>query len=315
MNCFTGQLGGFSLKKKSNKTNSPFRYPGGKFYARKLILECIPSHKKYCEIFTGGGSVFFAKPSVDISILNDKDEELMNCYRHIRDKTEALIKKLDGIPASKELHSYYKNEYNPKSDLDRAFRWYYLNRTSYSGIMKSVNCYWGYGDKYSMRPENWPGHLRTVSQKLRDAELWSYDFEEAISKLDKNFFLFIDPPYFNADQDKFYTCSFTKDDHYRLAKVLEKHKNKFKFMITYDNCDEIRELYSWCNTLLDKEWNYTMNRTDDQKRGLKLKDGFKNSRYKGKEVFITNYSTEDIKSVPLLKYDSNGRPLEHHLTI
>ena len=28
-------------------SNSPFRYPGGKFYARKLILACLPSHNTY----------------------------------------------------------------------------------------------------------------------------------------------------------------------------------------------------------------------------------------------------------------------------
>jgi len=41
--------------------------------------------------------------------------------------------------------------------------------------------------------------------------------------------------------------------------------------------------------MLDKEWNYTISRTDDQKSGKKLKDGFRSGRYKGKEVFITNY--------------------------
>ena len=280
----------------SNKTNSPFRYPGGKFYARKLILECIPSHDKYCELFAGGASIFFSKPSVNQNILNDKDEELVNCYLHIRDHVEELIGKLKGIPATKELHKYYKNEFVPQNDLDRAFRWFYLNRTSYSGIMKHVNCYWGYGEKYSMVPKNWPSHLATVSKKLQDAEIWNQDFEEALFNLEDETFIFIDPPYFNADQDKFYTCFFTHDDHIRLSKELKKYQKKFKFLITYDNSKEIRGLYSWCTTMQDKEWNYTMNRTDDQKNRLKLEDGFKNSRYKGKEVFITNYKVEDIRS-------------------
>lgn len=128
--------------------NSPFRYPGGKFYARKLILKCIPKHDKYCEVMAGGASIFFAKPVVNHNILNDKDENLINCYLQIRDRVEDLISLLKGIPATKELHTYYKNEFQPKNDLERALRWYYLNRTSYSGIRKHQNCYWGYGDKY-----------------------------------------------------------------------------------------------------------------------------------------------------------------------
>ena len=50
--------------------NSPLRYAGGKFYARKLILEHIPNHTSYIEPFTGGGSIFFAKRKVENNQLN-----------------------------------------------------------------------------------------------------------------------------------------------------------------------------------------------------------------------------------------------------
>ncbi|MBF0451053.1 MAG: DNA adenine methylase [Candidatus Magnetomorum sp.] len=284
-------------KKRSGKTNSPFRYPGGKFYARKLILSCIPKHRKYCEPFLGGGSIFFAKEASEVNVLNDKDEELINCYIQIRDNVEDLISLLDGIPAKKELHGYYKNDFKPSNDLERAMRWYYLNRTSYSGIMKHQNCYWGYGDKYSMKPENWPPHLRTVSDKLQKIELRCQDFEEIINSLDDKFFVFIDPPYFNADQDKFYNCTFTRESHYRLERVLRKNKDRLRFLITYDNCYTIKKMYEWCVSILDREWNYTINRTDDQRNGVKLKDGYKSERYKGKEIFITNYEIGDIVPV------------------
>ena len=41
--------------------NSPFRYAGGKFYARKLIAEHLTDSDVYCEPFAGGGSIFFYK--------------------------------------------------------------------------------------------------------------------------------------------------------------------------------------------------------------------------------------------------------------
>jgi len=47
--------------------NSPFRYAGGKFYARKLILEHIPLHEHYCEPFAGGGSIFLPSPKSRIT--------------------------------------------------------------------------------------------------------------------------------------------------------------------------------------------------------------------------------------------------------
>lgn len=284
-------------KKPRKLTNSPFRYPGGKYYARKLILNCLPEHKDYCEPFAGGASIFFAKENLGKSILNDKDEELINCYIQIKENVEEIISFLDGIPATKELHTYYKKKFQFSNDIERAARWYYLNRTSYSGIMKIENCYWGYGDKYSMRPENWPSHLRTTSKRLQGVDLYCLDFEKLINGLSDNLFLFIDPPYFNADQSKFYTCSFTKEDHKRLCSLLRENKDKFKFLITYDNCLEIRKMYDWCFSMQDNEWNYTINRTDDQKNKLKLKDGHKSGRYKGKEVFITNYNIDEVKGI------------------
>ncbi len=250
--------------------NSPFRYPGGKFYARKLILECIVPHTCYIEPFAGGASIFFAKEKVAQNTLNDADPELINCYLTIRDNVDDLISLLHGIPATKENHSYYKNIYQPTNDLERAFRWYYLNRISYSGIMNMQNCYWGYGDKYSMQPRNWPAHLRRCSEKLQGVRITCEDFEQVIAQAPDNAFLFVDPPYFNADQDKFYTHSFTREDHYRLACVLQEHS---------------RRLYQWSRQILDRQWNYTINRTDDQTG----KTTDKGKRYMGKEIFIMNY--------------------------
>jgi DNA adenine methylase len=270
--------------------NSPFRYAGGKFYARKLILEHIEPHDYYIEPFAGGGSIFFAKEKVVHNWLNDVDEDLINCYRQIRDNVEALIAKLDGHEASKEKHTYFKNEFKPQNDLERAVRWYYLNRTSYSGIMNMQNCYWGYGDKYSMRPENWPRHLRRCSEKLQGVKITCQEYASVIEEAPDGAFLFIDPPYFNADQDKFYTHSFAHHQHYDLALLLEKHRHRLKFLITYDDSPQVRLLYKWASQILEKQWNYTINRTDDQTKEAKArptKD--KGKRYQGSEIFILNY--------------------------
>ncbi len=282
--------------------NSPFRYAGGKFYARKLILEYIPPHTMYVEPFAGGASIFFAKDKAIQNWLNDIDKEVVNVYIHIRDYPEKLAMGLSGEAATKERHEFYKNQFAPKNDLERAIRWYYLNRTSYSGIMNMKNCYWGYGEKYSMRPENWGRNIFRTSDKLQTVKITSLDFEKVIDSVEDGTFLFIDPPYFNADQDKFYSHSFLMEDHFRLQKLLWEHRHRLKFLLTYDNCTEIREMYEWAHSINEKEWNYTISRTDDQKLTQSIKDGTgvketskKGSRYMGKEIFIINY---DIETVP-----------------
>ena len=275
--------------------NSPFRYAGGKFYARHLILEHIRPHQTYIEPFAGGASIFFAKNKSKHNYLNDLDADLVNTYLAIKDNPQTLINVLENEQALKERHSFYKNDFKPSNNLERAQRWYYLNRTSYSGIMNMKNCYWGYGDKYSMRPENWGASILRTSQKLQGVEITNIDFEVLIDSItiEQNAFLFIDPPYFNADQDKFYTCSFTIQDHIRLAEVLKRNAHKFHFLITYDNSPEIIELYQWVDTILEKEWNYTISRTDDQKKPKENEAVItkKGERSKGKEIFLMNYET------------------------
>ncbi len=76
--------------------NSPFRYAGGKFYARNLILEHVPKHTYYIEPFAGGASIFFAKKKVEENWLNDFDKDLVNVYLTIRDKPQKLIDFLEG---------------------------------------------------------------------------------------------------------------------------------------------------------------------------------------------------------------------------
>lgn len=270
--------------------NSPFRYAGGKFYARKLIAEHLINSDAYCEPFAGGGSVFFYKEKSRFNILNDLDENLMLVYRVIRDTPQLLIDKISSFDyPSKESHNYYKNEYKPQNEIEKAARWFYLNRISYSGIMQMQNCYFGYGDKYSMQPKNWPINITRTSQKLQGVDLRCSDAIDCIHSMPDGALIFVDPPYFNADQDKFYTCCFSREDHIRLCEAIKEEYKRLKIFMTYDNCEEIRNMYSFMPNIYDKEWNYCINRTDDQKEGKKSENGHKGKRVKGKELFILNY--------------------------
>ena len=234
-----------------------------------------------------------------MSILNDLDEGVINTLIQIRDNLDGLLALLEGVPATKEIHWFLKNKYRPRTRLECAFKWFYLNRTSYSGIMKPENCYWGFGEKYSMGPKNWPAHLRAVSLRLQGVRIKSEDFESVIDALPNGAFMFVDPPYYNADQKKFYPCNFSVKDHKRLSDCLHRNSQRLLFMVTYDNSPEVRDIYNWCDILEEHEWQYTISRTDDQKNGRKLADGYKSRRQKGRELFIKNY---DISDMPLLNY-------------
>ncbi len=281
----------------NNKTPTLFRYAGGKYYAIKLLRpfwEAI-EHDEYREPFLGGGSVFFSKPKVKYNWLNDIHTDLITTYKVIAN-TESrtkLLNLMEKETATKERHTEIKH-LEPITKLDTAFRYFYLNRTSFSGKMKTPS--WGYRPKRSLPPERWPERIIPCGEKLEDTKITCLDFQEVIEtdKVGKSVFLFLDPPYFKAKQENHYAKSFKSEDHKRLANTLK--DTKFKFCLTYDDCSEIRDLYSWAE-VYPVAFFYRLD--NSQQRN--------NTRMIGREVIITNYKLPKQQQKTIEGFIKGGR--------
>lgn len=250
---------------------SPFRYPGGKYYALKYILPFLHAvpHDEYREVFLGGGSVFFGKLKSRYNWLNDLEKDLITTYRiiSIKHKKDWLVKEISREVASRDRHSEMK-EFLPSNDLELALKTYYLNRTSYSGIINKPA--WGYAVGNSSPPENWHRFLDNAQPKLEDVRLTALDFEDVItaSSQGTRVLMYLDPPYYLADQKRAYTKSFLLGDHIRLCELLK--STPYKFCLSYDDCQEVRELYSWAN-IYERSWFYnTANSSGPRKIGNEL---------------------------------------------
>ena len=257
-----------------------FRYPGGKFKAIKYIEPFWKkiSHDEYREAFVGGGSVFMSKDNVEINWINDLDTDLMAFYKTIKNKKKRneLIEELININITrKNYEKYYFSK--PTKNLDRAVRYYVLNRCSFSGITK-WNAYIG-SPRWNIKRNTDAIHF--VGDKLQKTRITTLDFEEVINeKSSKDTFLFLDPPYAESRQVAAYNFVFEKHDHIRLNKCLK--TTKFKFLLTYDDCDFIRNLYDGL-FLYDKTWTYSVANSNVHH----------NPREKGNELFISNFKLED----------------------
>jgi DNA adenine methylase len=255
---------------------SPFRYPGGKYYALKYIVPFIDSyeHDLYVEPFIGGGSVFFGKKKAKENWLNDLDTDLIKTYRAIQEprRNKALISRVTKEVASRDRHAEIVR-YNAETDDDIAYKTYYLNRTSYSGIIHKPA--WGYAIGASSPPPNWGRFLLNANQKLESVKLKSDDFEVILSEIPKNrkTLVYLDPPYYLADQKRAYRKSFVYEDHIRLAKCLKKLKHAF--VLSYDDCKEIRTIYDWTFNY-ERSWFYNTANSSGP-------------RPMGKELLITNF--------------------------
>ena len=260
---------------------SPLRFPGSKFQAIKFIKPIWESveHDEFREPFFGGGAVFFAKPKVKHNWVNDLSKDLVLTFKVMADSEKReLLKKLisDVEIPTKEKHTEIK-EWKPNTKIDKAFRYYYLNRTSYSGIMKKPA--WGFHPTKSVHPHKWGDRIEIAGLKLQDTDITNLDFSEVINAPAKgnSVLMFVDPPYYKADQKRAYEHSFIEEEHTRLANELK--NTEHKFILTYDDCPEVRELYSWAN-IYAVSWRYHTANSNKAKRKM------------GQELIITNFKLD-----------------------
>lgn len=259
----------------------PFRYPGGKYYAMHILEPFWDSieHNEYREPFAGGATVFFTKPKANINWLNDLDSELMTCYQVLQnpDTRERLVADFSAEVASKER---WKEVYDsqPADDYEIGRKYFYLNRTSFSG--KLVSAAWGYRPKRSLPPERWQERILPCGKYLEGTKLTSVDFSEVIRADGENVLLYVDPPYFLPPKHKHYRHGFDLEDHIRLAEELK--NTQHRFFLTYDDCEEIRQLYRWAN-IFPVEFFYRVDNSS-------VRGG---SRQVGFELIITNFELQN----------------------
>ena len=109
---------------------SILKYPGAKNRLTPWICEYIPKHDVYVEPFAGSLAVFFNKQRSHIETVNDIDEEIVNFFRILRDRSDELERAIEFTPFSR---SEYKAAYEPSyDDLERARRF-------------AVKCWMGFG--------------------------------------------------------------------------------------------------------------------------------------------------------------------------
>lgn len=269
--------------KKSNSARRtlPFRYPGGKYYALDILRPFWENigHKEYREPFAGGATVFFNKPKAKINWLNDLDAELIACYKVLQDSEmrQRLANELSLEIASKER---WKEVFDsiPDDEYEIAKKYYYLNRTSFSG--KLVSAAWGYRPKRSLPPERWKERIIPCGEWLSNTLLTSLDFSEIIRAEGNDVLMYVDPPYYLPPKHKHYRCGFDLEDHERLADEL--YKTKHKFFLTYDDCSEVRALYHWAH-IYEVKFFYRVD--NSVTRGGQRQTGF--------ELIITNYEMKE----------------------
>lgn len=215
---------------------SPIKYYGGKTYMTEIIKGNFPSEfKTYVEGFGGGASVLFSKEPSKIEVYNDLEENVYSLFKVL--SNESLMKemksKLDLTPYSRQIREEFKSDLkkNDLSIVDRAYKFFYVNRTSFNGVggfsvtmlprrnmMKNVSSYLALIDG-----------LESFHQRLSSVVIEHLDIFDLLSKYDsKDTFFYLDPPYVQSTRKSTqkYGVEMTDDDHKRFVEVCNELKGK-----------------------------------------------------------------------------------------
>ena len=220
--------------------NSFMSWIGGKKALRDEILARFPlDYKRYIEVFGGGGWVLFHKPAGrDFEVYNDFNPNLANLYRCVRDHPKELIAELTYVLNSRIDFDFVRQTLHTKTeipDIKRAACFYQLIRQSYASGL----------DSFGAQPHSMWNNFPLINQacsRLQKVVIENKDFEKLIKQYDRpESFFYCDPPYYETE-DYYEDVGFTTKDHERLANALCSMQGKF--LLSYNDCPEIRELYS-----------------------------------------------------------------------
>lgn len=219
--------------------NSFISWIGGKKLLRKKILEQFPnpdSYNRYIEVFGGAGWLLFSKDKhAPMEVFNDVNGELINLYRVVKYHPEALQKELEWLLMSREqFFDELNRNTRGMTDIQRAARFFCMIKESFGADCKSF----GVRTRDMQKAVD---YLKEVSDRLNRVVIENQDFERLIKTYDRPGALFyLDPPYYEAE--KYYPDRFNPEDHIRMKKCLGDLKGKF--ILSYNDCPQIRELYN-----------------------------------------------------------------------
>lgn len=254
---------------KKNMMKPPISRMGGKSKLRKTIIEMIPEHTCYIELFFGAGWVYFGKELSKVEVINDIDKELINLFKTIKYHAHEVERLLEYEFSCRDIFEEYKNcTVESLTEIHRAIRFLYLLSQSFAS--KGNN--YGYGTTCKPKPQIfYKDVLTNLKERLRNTYVENLSFEKIIDKYDRDIsFFFCDPPYFETSG---YGNIFGEKEHLILRDKLKNIKGKF--LLTINDNEKVRDWYKDFN-IKEVKVNYSVSRNSEARKDYG-------------ELIITNY--------------------------
>lgn len=187
------------------------------------------------------------------------------------------------------LHRFLIDNIAKFDALRKAAAFFVFNRITFSGTTESGG--FSTAAFYRRFTESSLHRVSMLSSILPNTKITNLDYEDVVSQPGENVFIFLDPPYYSATKSALYGKNGNLHkifNHERFASTMKKIEHKW--LITYDDSDYIRKLFSFANI---KNWDLTYG----------MRNVTINSNQLGKELFIANYdlSSQTHKQLSIFK--------------
>jgi len=263
---------------------TPLRYAGGKTRGIKTITPFVFKYDKIISPFFGGGSLEVHWASLGKKVYGfDIFDALVNFWQVLINQPDDLANLLTTINPTQEEYKrikeilmswdktqnmlsgwktdhYKRDNIIELDDLTAAAYYFFNHNTSYGPG------YLGWGSNVYLKKNKWLNMINQIKNfKLNNLSVNLSSFEDVIEN-NGNEFIYLDPPYFlEKDKDnKMFTGIYPMRNipihhntfnHEKLRDLLLSHKGDF--VLSYNNCETIREYYSEFEFFYP-EWNYSM---------------------------------------------------------
>lgn len=247
----------------SNKLYTPLRYPGGKARFAPLIAEVITSNKltggHYLEPYAGGAGVALALLLDDVVEhvhINDADPAVAVFWRVATQQTAELSAMVANEPVTMEAWHHWRDVMLGVvggSDLERGFATLFMNRTNRSGILKG-GVIGGKAQAGTYRldarfmRDQLCQRLDRIGRRAQAISVYEEDAHQLLQRCHRflpcKSLIYLDPPYYVKGAG-LYRNFYMHEDHARIAGLLRSKRFRRPWVVSYDNADEIREMYAY----------------------------------------------------------------------
>ncbi len=242
------------------------KWAGGKTRLLDELRTRVPTDVgAYVEPFAGGAALFFAlaedvaahKRTMARAVLADRNDELIACYRAVKNDVKGVIEALGAYRHDKDLfYEVRARDTATMSDVERGARLIFLNHTCYNGLWRvnssgKFNVPFGNYKKPRILDQE---ALEAASAAFERVEFVGGDFTEATSGLGQGDFVYFDPPYApastTADFTTYATGGFGPNDQMRLVEELRRLRDA-GVLVMLSNADtpDTREMYADFNVV------------------------------------------------------------------